>query len=863
MSQARFKTAAKAGGSGGGGPDLLRLQRKIFTRWVNQKLARKHITVTDVVTDISDGNLLIQLMEVLSDRKYTGKMEKNFKMRVQKIDNINNALAFVWNCGVQTKVKPSAENLADGEERSVLGLIWAIMSQYLKIVDENGQQLNAKEALLEWCQSKTASYPEVKIENFTSSFHDGLALCAIIHKHRPHLIDWENLPRDDKKQCLQTAMDAAYEYFGLEKYMLPEDIPRLDENSMLIYISEYYYGIQQQRKLDLAANRIAKLIKTTKTNDDLKQEYVDKATQLLERVQKAADFLSDRTIDDALAKAQHRVDDFYTYKSEEKSVIANEYLNLEALYNNLAVKLVFNKRPEYTAPAGLDLRSIQSKISNLESLEQEKNVFLHKELNRQQTLAKVDIQHQTKYKKLVAWLGEKSAALAAREDIESASAAQLQISQLDAFKNERESLVRSGVGSLKELGATLTRENFENAQEVSGREKEIDKSFEEIEHLAEKKKNDLQRDLAREEEKERLRIQFARLAADFVNWTRDTAEVVGRDQDFGFTFEEVQAYAHTIGSNQNDIKAAADEKVNEYTKVLSTLAEHGVTQNPYTTTTAAHLGEAYEALKSAMDERTKRYENELARQVASDDVAKDFAKRAEDFSKTISEARHNITSHAGTLEEQLRDVDEAIAKNGDEQTNTLANLQESEKKIIAFNTHTNLTYKDVATQYEQYKAFLARKREALADQLLLSTRKGVTSEQVREIVESFAKFDEDKDGHLDKKELRQCLYSVGEEREMWEIEEIISKYGNKGTGLINAEGFREFMIKVFGDTDNKDQVLESLELLAKGDKFVKQEQIKSVMTPGDVDYFIASAPRDADDQNKFDYGGWVNDVFAR
>ena len=48
-------------------------------------------------------------------------------------------------------------------------------------------------------------------------------------------------------QCLQAAIDAAFEYFGLEKYLTPDDIPRLDENSMLIYISEYYYGIGQQR----------------------------------------------------------------------------------------------------------------------------------------------------------------------------------------------------------------------------------------------------------------------------------------------------------------------------------------------------------------------------------------------------------------------------------------------------------------------------------------------------------------------------------------------------------------------------------------------------------------------------------------
>jgi len=53
--------------------------------------------------------------------------------------------------------------------------------------------LNAKDALLLWVQNKTAGYPNLKIENFKKSFKDGLALCAIIHKHRPTLIDYESL----------------------------------------------------------------------------------------------------------------------------------------------------------------------------------------------------------------------------------------------------------------------------------------------------------------------------------------------------------------------------------------------------------------------------------------------------------------------------------------------------------------------------------------------------------------------------------------------------------------------------------------------------------------------------------------------
>ncbi len=116
--------------------------------------------------------------------------------------------------------------------------------------------------------------------DFTKSFHSGLTLCALIHPFRPKLVDFDKLNPADSIGNIKVAFEAAEKYFGLDQYLKPEDISKLDEKSMIVYVSEYYSGIAAQRKMDIAGRRIAKLIKNTQLNDAMRAEYLDKGKQL-------------------------------------------------------------------------------------------------------------------------------------------------------------------------------------------------------------------------------------------------------------------------------------------------------------------------------------------------------------------------------------------------------------------------------------------------------------------------------------------------------------------------------------------------------------------------------------------------------
>ncbi|XP_026222447.1 protein-methionine sulfoxide oxidase mical3a isoform X11 [Anabas testudineus] len=97
--------------------------------------------------------------------------------------------------------------------------------------------------LLNWCQRQTEGYRNVNVTDLTMSWKSGLALCALIHRYRPDLIDFDSLDERDQEKNNQLGFDVAEREFGISPCMTGKEMSSVvepDKLSMVMYLSQFY-----------------------------------------------------------------------------------------------------------------------------------------------------------------------------------------------------------------------------------------------------------------------------------------------------------------------------------------------------------------------------------------------------------------------------------------------------------------------------------------------------------------------------------------------------------------------------------------------------------------------------------------------
>ncbi|KAI6863641.1 alpha-actinin-2 [Hortaea werneckii] len=355
----------------------VKVQAKTFTKWLNNKLTARNVQVNDIVTDLSDGVILIHLLEILSQESL-GRYAARPKLRVQRFENVNIALDFIKSRKIQL-TNIGAEDIVDGNRKIVLGLIWTLILRFT-ISDINDQGLSAREGLLLWCQRKTACYDEVEVRDFSGSWNDGLAFCALLDIHRPDLIDFDNLDKSDHRGNMQLAFDIASKEIGIPDLLDVEDVcdvAKPDERSLMTYIAYWFHAFSQMERVENAGRRVEKFVSTMNGAWEMQNNFERRMRALLDQIAQQNKAWEVAEFDGTYADAKGQSVRFTQYKAKEKRQWVAEKSDLAGLLGNIKTKLNTYRLRPYEPPADLSLEALDIAWNELMQAEQSRSQVIN------------------------------------------------------------------------------------------------------------------------------------------------------------------------------------------------------------------------------------------------------------------------------------------------------------------------------------------------------------------------------------------------------------------------------------------------------------------------------------------------------
>ncbi|XP_056020706.1 alpha-actinin-like isoform X3 [Ostrea edulis] len=808
-------------------------QKKTFTAWCNSHLRKAGTQIENIEEDFRNGLKLMLLLEVISGEQLP-KPDRG-KMRFHKIANVNKALDFIASKGVRL-VSIGAEEIVDGNPKMTLGMIWTIILRFA-IQDITVEELTAKEGLLLWCQRKTAPYKNVNVQNFHLSWKDGLAFCALIHRHRPELLDYYKLSRDNPLENLNTAFDVAEKHLDIPRMLDPEDMVnsvKPDERSVMAYVSSYYHAFSGAQQAETAANRICKVLKVNQENERLMEEYERLASDLLEWIKKTTPWLENRTTDNTLPGTQRKLEEFRDYRRKHKPPKLEDKARLENSFNTLQTRLRLSNRPAYLPTEGKMVSDIANAWKGLEFAEKGFEEWLLSELQRLERLDHLAQKFRHRCQIHEEWAEGKEDMLQSQDYLRCG------LNQLKAMKKKHEAFEsdlaahQDRVEQIAAIAQELNLLEYHDVHTVNTRCQSICDQWDRLGTLTAQRRQGLDEAEKILEKIDTLHLDFAKRAAPFNNWL-DGAKEDLLDIFIVHTVEEIQQLLEA----HETFKQTLPEADKEFNAIMALASEVQrlanqvglqLTDNPYTTVDPQEdIANKWADVKQLVPKRDGTLQNEMMKQQNNMRLRKQFAAKANVVGPWIENQLDAVASMGiqtkSSLEEQLkklRQYEQATAQYKPNIDELERYNQEIQEAMIFENHYTQYTMETLRVGWEQLLTAVARNINEVENQILTRDSKGISEDQMNEFRVSFNHFDKNRTRRLEPKEFKACLVSLGynirdDRQGDADFQRIMSIVDPNNSGYVTFEAFLDFMTRETADTDTAEQVMQSFKILA-GDK---------------------------------------------
>jgi len=828
------------------------IQKKTFTGWVNYHLKKRKFEIVDVEKDFSDGVLLINLLEQISNTsfgKYNNRKDPNtpIALRPHRLDNLAKCVKFLNDFCVQMKIKLSfsGEDICDG--KGILGMLWIIILRFA-INDVSEEELSAKEGLLLWCKKTLAPYKNIQMNNFTSSWQDGLAFNGLIHRFHPDWLDYDSLKKENAIANLNQAFNLADERLSIPKLMDAEDLVQYaDEKSVMTYVSFFWKAFAASSKSTQAGRRIAKALTRKQALDNLKDTYSNRATDLLSWVSERTGFFSNQDFGTNYAETLGQLQSLNAYRSTDKSSKSAEKLQLEILLSNLQTQLANSSAKPFTPAAGQSTEDINASWKALEDVESQYETNLVAAIERNKKLDVCVKRIIQKHQLITRWGNEKNVYLAEEVVVDSLYLAQGLLKKHEAFADELQAS-EERVVSMKQLYDQIAALDPTNS--ALSLYDEVVSQREAIKAAAAQKEAQLKEQLAIQQQKENTLYALAKQAERFNLWGEDAMETLTAPV-IADTIAAVEALQHELASFKSQYAQKSGELQSFFSESAATSSS-----NPYARFTSDQLSSLYQTVESNLNTRTAELDAEHSKQIHIDSLRKDFAEKAAALASFIHEVATEVKKIDGAFESQLKALDGVQARK-DSGVHLLSAVQAAgaanANAGINENSYTKHTAEGLDGEWKQLGSSITEKRSTAEKEILLKQMGDVTPEQLQEFRDVFNHFDKDKTNTLTRHEFSACLQSFGEEL----TDAIWAKIDASGDNVVRFDEFVQFMSARVRDNESPAQV-ESFRVLSKDKDVVTEAELNSVLEPAQVAYLKSILP---EKDGGYDYNAFLESFY--
>lgn len=520
-----------------------------------------------------------------------------------------------------------------------------------------------------------------------------MAFCALIHKHHPNLIDYDNLDPSNYMANLQLAFDVAEKELDIPPLLDAKDVAdseRPDDKSIMAYVAYYWKKFASSGKQQKSANMISKLGKKIQENEKIISDYEARAKKLIEWTNDSNKKLSDTSnFGNSLAKVQNTNNGFKSFKNEQKPKQNEEKGDLEITLKNLRSKQKNDGLEVYEPPKELSTEAINGHWDELGTTQEKYEKAIKEAILKMKYLERQLQKFQQKVKNLISWQNAKKSNELAEdvEKLQTIAAVQGKIKIMEAFDGELNGN-KKALDEIMKVGQEIVKEGHEAAPSIEEDKKKTEDGFKDVENAAQEFKDKLEKLLKLKELIESKCIQIANVVQQFANLLENSSN----------------ALIEPASSNSVD---EAEKKIEEHAKQLQTHKDNqavlqkikdlndeivglGGDANTYSSMSYEQSKEKYEQVGGDLDKRTGELEKEKELQLSYVKLLSEWedlcAKDAEwvEEKKKILEKEEDL-SYA----EQLKSI----------QTSFETIMKESEAKLKELSEfHEKLVQADIVTR---------------------------------------------------------------------------------------------------------------------------------------------------------------------